>query len=186
MEIAKIGSPGRAVPHVEVEIRDEAGKMLPGGTVGEICLRGPKITKGYWNNPEKNAASFFGDWFRTGDVGYLDEDGFLYLTDRKKDMIITGGENVASSEVERVLYTLPEVADACVIGLPDERWGETIVAIIVPKEGRTVDQALVEKHCRAHLAGFKVPRRLIVREVLPRNPSGKILKRVLREEYGGG
>jgi fatty-acyl-CoA synthase len=186
MEIRKIGSPGRAVPHVEVEIRDEAGKTLPAATVGEICLRGPKITKGYWNNPEKNAASFFGDWFRTGDVGYLDGDGFLYLTDRKKDMIITGGENVASSEVERVLYTLPEVADACVIGLPDERWGETVVAVIVPKEGCAVDQALVEKHCRAHLAGFKVPRRLIVREALPRNPSGKILKRVLREEYGGG
>ncbi len=183
MEIAKIGSPGRALPHVEVQIRDDDGKELAPLAVGEICVRGPKVTKGYWNNPEKNAASFFGEWLRTGDVGYLDEDGFLFLTDRKKDMIITGGENVASSEVERVIYLLPEVAEVCVIGVPDEKWGETVTAVVVPREGKTVDQARIEKHCREHLGGFKVPRKLILRTSLPRNPSGKILKRVLREEY---
>ena len=186
MEIAKIGSPGRALPHVDVQIRDDDGKDLPPMAVGEICVRGPKVARGYWNNPEKNAASFFGEWLRTGDVGYLDEDGFLYLTDRKKDMIITGGENVASSEVERVIYLLPEVAEVCVIGVPDEKWGETVTAVVVPREGKTVDQAMIEKHCREHLGGFKVPRKLILRDTLPRNPSGKILKRVLREEYSTG
>jgi acyl-CoA synthetase (AMP-forming)/AMP-acid ligase II len=186
MEIRKIGSPGRALLHCEVEIRDDEGRSLPANAVGEICVRGPKVTGGYWNNPEKNAASFFGEWLRTGDVGYLDEDGFLYLTDRKKDMIITGGENVASSEVERVIYQLPEVSEVCVIGVPDEKWGELVTAVVVPKEGKTVTQAMIEKHCRQFLGGFKVPRKLILRDMLPRNPSGKILKRVLREEHRAG
>jgi len=182
-EIEKIGSTGRALAHVEVEIRDEAGQRLKAGQAGEICLRGPKVTKGYWKDPEKTRASFFGDWFRTGDVGYLDKDGFLFLTDRKKDMIISGGENIASSEVERVIYQMPEVQDVAVIGLPDERWGERPVAIVVPKPGATLDFAALETHCRAHLAGFKVPAALHLRATLPRNPSGKILKRVLRTEF---
>jgi acyl-CoA synthetase (AMP-forming)/AMP-acid ligase II len=184
-EIEKIGSTGRALAHVEVAIRDEEGNTLPPRAEGEICLRGPKVTKGYWRDPEKTAASFFGDWFRTGDVGYLDEDGFLFLTDRKKDMIISGGENIASSEVERVIYQMPEVQDVAVIGLPDERWGERPVAIAVPRQGARLDFGALERHCRAHLAGFKVPRELHLRESLPRNPSGKILKRVLRDELGG-
>ena len=130
-EIEKIGSTGRAIAHVEIEIRDDAGKRLPPGENGEICLRGPKVTQGYWKDPEKTAAAFFGDWFRTGDIGYLDDDGFLYLTDRKKDMIISGGENIASSEVERVIYEMPQVREVAVIGMPDERWGEKPVAIVV-------------------------------------------------------
>jgi len=182
MEIAKIGSTGRAVPHVEIEIRDDTGRALAPGESGEICLRGPKITKGYWRDPKKTAASFFGDWFRTGDIGYLDQDGFLFLTDRKKDMIISGGENVASSEVERVIYRLAQVSEVAVVALPDARWGERVVAVVVLKEGAELTRADLERHCREHLAGFKVPRQLVVRESLPRNPSGKILKRVLREE----
>ena len=184
-EIEKIGSTGRALAHVEVEIRDDAGKTLLPGEAGEICLRGPKVTKGYWKDPAKTAASFFGDWFRTGDVGYLDDEGFLYLTDRKKDMIISGGENIASSEVERVIYLMPEVQDVAVIGLPDARWGERPVAIVVPKRGVVLDYPALERHCRANLAGFKVPKELHLRESLPRNPSGKILKRVLRAEFTG-
>ncbi len=184
-EIEKIGSTGRALAHVEVEIRDETGTRLPPGQEGEICLRGPKITKGYWKDPEKTKASFFGDWFRSGDVGYLDDDGFLFLTDRKKDMIISGGENIASSEVERVIYQMPEVQDVAVIGVPDARWGERPVAVVVPKSGVTLDYATLERHCRANLAGFKVPSALHIRESLPRNPSGKILKRVLRAEFTG-
>lgn len=183
MEIAKIGSTGRALAHVEVQIRDEAGAVLAAGKEGEVCLRGPKITKGYWQDPDKTAASFFDDWFRTGDVGYLDEDGFLFLTDRKKDMIISGGENIASSEVERVIYLLPEVADAAVIGAPDERWGERPVAVVVLQAGKTLDFTTLEAHCRRHLAGFKIPKELHLRAELPRNPSGKILKRVLRDEF---
>jgi len=184
-EIEKIGSTGRALAHVEVQIRDDDGNVLPPDSEGEICLRGPKITKGYWNDPEKTKASFFGDWFRTGDMGVLDADGFLYITDRKKDMIISGGENIASSEVERVIYQLDGVADAAVIGLPDERWGERPVAVVVMEPGKTLDYAALAAHCRAHLAGFKVPKELFLRDELPRNPSGKILKRVLRDDFAG-
>ena len=181
-EIEKIGSTGRAIAHVGVEIRDDSGNRLAPGKNGEICLRGPKVTQGYWNDPEKTAAAFFGDWFRTGDVGYLDKEGFLYLTDRKKDMIISGGENIASSEVERVIYEMPQVREVAVIGLPDERWGERPVAIVVPADGAALELAELTAHCRARLAGFKVPRQLIIRDSLPRNPSGKVLKRVLRAE----
>ncbi len=181
-EIEKIGSVGRALAHVEVEIRDEMGRTLPADQSGEICLRGPKITRGYWKDAEKTRASFFGDWFRTGDIGHMDADGFLYLTDRKKDMIISGGENIASSEVERVIYQLVEVREAAVIGLPDERWGERPVAVVVLNEGASLDLATLTAHCRANLAGFKVPKDLIIRGQLPRNPSGKILKRILRAE----
>ena len=186
MEIAKIGSVGRAVPHVEIEIRDDAGRALPAGEPGEICLRGPKISPGYWREPAKTAASFFGDWFRTGDIGVLDGEEFLTLTDRKKDMIISGGENIASSEVERVLYGLAQVSEAAVIGLPDERWGERVVAVVVLKPGSQLSAENLAAHCRSHLAGFNVPKQLVVREALPRNPSGKVLKRTLRDELAGG
>ncbi|MGY3587728.1 fatty-acyl-CoA synthase [Bradyrhizobium sp. USDA 4341] len=181
-EIEKIGSTGRAIAHVEIEIRDDAGKRLPAGQNGEICLRGPKITQGYWRDPEKTASAFFGDWFRTGDVGHLDDDGFLYLTDRKKDMIISGGENIASSEVERAIYEIPGVREVAVIGLPDDRWGEKPVAIVVLADDARLDLTDLTEFCRARLAGFKVPRQLIIRDSLPRNPSGKVLKRVLRAE----
>jgi len=181
-EIEKIGSTGRAIAHVEIEIRDDAGNRVPPGVNGEICLRGPKITQGYWKDSEKTAAAFFGDWFRTGDVGYLDEDGFLYLTDRKKDMIISGGENIASSEVERVIYELPQVREVAVIGVPDERWGEKPVAVVVLGDGAALELSDLADHCRTRLAGFKVPKQLIIRDSLPRNPSGKVLKRVLRAE----
>ncbi|MBI5261830.1 MAG: AMP-binding protein [Bradyrhizobium sp.] len=181
-EIEKIGSTGRSIAHVEIEIRDEAGNRLPPHENGEICLRGPKVTKGYWKDPEKTASAFFGEWFRSGDVGYLDEDGFLYLTDRKKDMIISGGENIASSEIERVLYELPQVREAAVIGLPDKRWGEKPVAVVVLAEGARLELSQLAEHCRDRLAGFKVPKQLIIRDSLPRNPSGKVLKRVLRAE----
>jgi len=181
-EFEKIGSTGRAIAHVEIEIRDDVGKPLAAGENGEICLRGPKITQGYWNDPQKTAAAFFGDWFRTGDIGYLDGDGFLYLTDRKKDMIISGGENIASSEVERVIYELPQVREVAVIGMPDARWGERPVAVVVLGDGAALELPDLADHCRARLAGFKVPKQLVIRDSLPRNPSGKVLKRVLRAE----
>ncbi|MBR0869514.1 AMP-binding protein [Bradyrhizobium tropiciagri] len=181
-EIEKIGSTGRAIAHVEIEIRDDAGKRLPAGQNGEICLRGPKVTQGYWKDPEKTASAFFGDWFRTGDIGYLDADGFLYLTDRKKDMIISGGENIASSEVERVIYEMSEVREVAMIGLPDPRWGEKPVAVVVLADHAQLDLSDLADHCRTRLAGFKVPKQLIIRDSLPRNPSGKVLKRVLRAE----
>ena len=179
-ELKKIGSTGRAIAHVEVTIRDDKGEVVPANSEGEICLRGPKITSGYWKDPEKTAAAFYGDWFRSGDVGYLDDDDFLYLTDRLKDMIISGGENIASSEVERVIYELTSVSEAAVIGVPDEQWGERPEAFIVlhPNNELTLEQ--LQQHCREHLAGFKIPKGLHLMEALPRNASGKILKRELR------
>jgi fatty-acyl-CoA synthase len=182
LEIAKIGSTGRPVAHVEIEIRDDAGKRVAPGMDGEICLRGPKVTRGYWKDPAKTAAAFFGNWFRSGDVGYLDDDGFLYLTDRKKDMIISGGENIASSEVERVIYEMPQVREVAVIGMPDSRWGERPVAVVVLTDNAALDLPDLADHCRKRLAAFKVPKQLIIRDSLPRNPSGKVLKRVLRAE----
>ncbi|MDP1692023.1 MAG: AMP-binding protein [Burkholderiaceae bacterium] len=182
-EIEKIGSTGRAMPHVEICIRDDVGRALPAGETGEICLRGPKVTGGYWRDAEKTAASFHaGQWFRTGDIGYLDAEGFLFLTDRKKDMIISGGENIASSEVERVLYQLPQVLEAAAVGLPDERWGERVVAVVVLRPGATLTLEELQSFCRGRLGGFKVPKDLVLRENLPRLPSGKVLKRVLRAE----
>lgn len=184
-EIEKIGSAGRALAHVQLEIRDGQGAPLAAGEVGEICLKGPKVMRQYWNDPERTRASFFGDWFRSGDMGYLDEEGFLFLVDRKKDMVISGGENIASSEVERVLYQLPQVEEAAVIGLPDERWGERVVAVVVPREGAPLTLEAVQAHCRGKLGGFKIPKQLIVVDALPRNPSGKVLKRVLRDLLAG-
>ncbi|CPN82769.1 substrate-CoA ligase [Bordetella pertussis] len=184
-EIEKIGSTGRALPHVEIRIADGAGGWLPANRKGEICMRGPKVTKGYWNAPEKTAEAFYGDWLRSGDVGYLDEEGFLFATDRTKDMILTGAENVASSEVEAALYELPQIAEAAVIGVHDDKWGERITAVVVLNPGQTLTLEEIDRHCRQRLASFKVPRELKVVAELPRNPSGKVLKRVLRDEYNG-
>lgn len=180
-EIEKIGSTGRPLMHVEIRIVDEQGDTLPPDTDGEICIRGPKVTKGYWNAPEKTAESFFGDWLRTGDIGHLDRDGFLYITDRAKDMILSGAENVASCEIESVLYDLPQILEAAAIGVADEKWGERIVAVVVLKPGTHLTIEEVDLHCRKHLAGFKVPKELRIVDALPRNPSGKVLKRVLRQ-----
>lgn len=185
-EIEKIGSTGLPVPLLDLSIRDEAGAALPPCVEGELCLRGPKVTRGYYKDPGQTKSAYFADWFRTGDIGYLDDDGFLFLTDRKKDMIISGGENIASSEVERVLLMLGEVHEAAVIGLPDSRWGERPIAVVVRAEGAMISEADVIAHCRATLAKFKVPRQVVFAEVLPRNPSGKVIKRVLREQLARG
>jgi len=181
-ELEKIGSTGQATPHVEIQIRDETGKRVPAHVDGEICLRGPKIFSAYWRDKEKTAASFFGDWFRTGDVGFLDSEGFLYLTDRKKDMIISGGENIASSELERVIRLRPEVEDVAVVGRKDNKWGEVPVAIVVPVDGSELNLESLVDHCKTKVAAFKVPKDLIIMDALPRNPSGKVLKRQLRDE----
>lgn len=181
-ELEKIGSTGRPTPHVEIRIFDFNGNPLPAGKEGEICLRGPKVTKGYWKAPQKTRESFYDDWFRTGDIGFVDEEGFLFMTDRAKDMITTGAENVASSEVENILYQLPEVVEAAVIGAPDEKWGERIVAVVVTQPGANLSLERVREHCGRYLAKFKLPKELHLVSELPRNPSGKILKRVLRDE----
>lgn len=181
-EISKIGSAGRAMPHVSIEIRDDEGRPVAPGQTGEICLLGPKVSSGYWRDPERTAKSFFGNWFRTGDMGYLDSDGFLFLVDRKKDMVISGGENIASSEIERVLYQLDCVLEAAIIGLPDPQWGERVVAVVVLRDNTHLTLSDLQAHCRKKIGGFKVPKQLVILESLPRNPSGKVLKRVLRDQ----
>jgi fatty-acyl-CoA synthase len=185
-ELEKIGSVGRALSQVEIEIRDDNGRCVPARQEGEICVRGAKVTRGYWQAPEKTAASFFGAWLRTGDIGYLDAEGFLFVTDRKKDMIISGGENVASSEVERAICELPQVQDVAVVGVADERWGERPVSFIVLRPGHSLSEADILSHCRRRLAKFKVPDRVFFTTTLPRSASGKVLKRELRQSSASG
>jgi long-chain acyl-CoA synthetase len=176
------GSVGRAAPTVELRIVDEAGADVPAGERGEIWIKGPTVmAHGYWRRPEANAASFTDGWFHTGDIGYLDADGFLYLVDRAKDMIIRGGENVYSVEVEHVLLDHPDVIDAAVVGVPHRTLGEEVKAVVQVRQGADVSEADIQDFCRQHLAEFKVPAYVEIRfEPLPRNPAGKVLKNLLR------
>ena len=179
--LSKIGSVGKPVLNLDLKVLGADGTEAGVGEPGEVLLRGPKVVSGYWNNPEATAAAFTPDgWFRTGDIGHLDQDGYLYIDDRKKDMIVSGGENVASSEVERVLYEHDAVLEAAVVGMPDPKWGEVPRAFIVVKPGQDVEAAALIAHCRARLAGFKTPKDIVFLDVLPRTPSGKVLKRRLR------
>lgn len=179
--ITKLGSVGRPCLYLEVDVRDEHGRSVAPGERGEIVLRGPKVFKGYWRDPDATAAAFAGGWFHTGDVGVRDEDGYLWVVDRLKDMILSGGENVAGSEVERVLYEHDAVLEAAVVGRPDERWGEVPVAFVALRDGAAASGADLIEHCRAQLARFKVPKDVVFVDALPRNPSGKVLKRELRD-----
>jgi fatty-acyl-CoA synthase len=176
-------STGRAGPGSVVKIVDESGKEVPPGTVGEICGRGPQTMRGYWNLPDATAEALQGGWMHTGDAGYLDAAGYLFVKDRLKDMIVSGAENIYPREVENVLFEHPAVADVAVIGVPSEQWGETVKAIVVRRNGAVVTEAELIEHCRTRLAGFKRPRSVDFIDELPRNPSGKVLKRVLREPY---
>jgi fatty-acyl-CoA synthase len=179
--VRKLGSVGRPCLYLELEVWDEQGRPVPVGERGEIVLRGPKVFRGYWRDPEATRTAFAGGWFHTGDVGVRDEDGYLFIVDRLKDMILSGGENVAGSEVERVLYEHDAVLEAAVVGRPDERWGEVPVAYVVLRQGATVTAGQLVDHCRTRLARFKVPKEIAFLDALPRNPSGKVLKRELRE-----
>jgi acyl-CoA synthetase (AMP-forming)/AMP-acid ligase II len=178
--VTKLGSVGRTCLFLELDIWDEDGRSLPAGERGEVVLRGPKVFKGYWRDPEATAAAFAGGWFHTGDIGVRDEDGYLWIVDRLKDMILSGGENIAGSEVERVLYEHDAVLEVAVVGRPDERWGEVPVAFVVLKADATASKDELVEHCRGQLARFKVPKDVLFLDALPRNPSGKVLKRELR------
>jgi fatty-acyl-CoA synthase len=178
--ISKLGSVGRPCLFLELDIWDPGGFSVPAGERGEIVMRGPKVFKGYWRDPEATAAAFEGGWFHSGDVGVRDEDGYLYIVDRFKDMIVSGGENIASSEIERVLYEHEAVLEAAVVARPDDRWGEVPVAFVVLRDGAPVTGDVLLAHCRAQLARFKVPKAIVFLDALPRNPSGKVLKRELR------
>jgi len=178
----KPASVGLPVPDVEIEIYDDDGGLLPTNDIGEICVRGPNVMKGYWNLPEATAESFFAEWVRTGDLGYKDEEGYLFIVDRKKDMIIVNGMNVYPRMVEEVLYQHPQLLEVAVVGEPNERHGEIPVAYVVPKEGAEISVVEVRAYCRENLGQHQVPRKVVIRENLPKNATGKILKRELRRE----
>jgi long-chain acyl-CoA synthetase len=178
-----VGSVGTPVNTVEVQIRDPHGNALGPREEGEICICGPNVMKGYLNNPDETKAVFWGDWLRSGDIGVFDEDGYLYIIDRIKDMIITGGENVYPREIEEVLYKRPEVGECSVIGLPDKEYGERVTACIVLKQkGQQLDPMELKSFLKTHLASFKVPKDFIILDELPKGNTGKTLKRELKKQ----
>ena len=179
-----VGSVGTPVNTVEVCIMDLDGRILGSNKDGEICISGPNIMKGYWNRSQETAEAFRGSWFRSGDWGRLDENGYLYIIDRLKEMIITGGENVYPREVEDALYARPEVQECAVVGLPDEEYGEKVTAFIVPRPGQTIDPAQLKAWLKTRLAPYKVPKNYFNVPELPRSPAGKILKREIKKSLG--
>ena len=181
-----LASAGKAAPDVELKVVDGQGADVPTGETGEIICRGPMVMEGYWNRREATEEALRGGWMHTGDAGRLDGDGYLYIQDRVKDMIVSGGENVYPREVEVVLFEHPDVVDAAVIGIPDEKWGEAVKAVVVLRQGANLAEDQVIEFCRGRLGGFKCPRSVDFMEQLPRNPSGKVLKRELREPYWEG
>ena len=181
----RLASAGREAVGAEIRIIDEAGADLDAGETGEILIKSESVIAGYWNNPDETANAIRDGWFHTGDLGYLDEDRYLFVVDRKKDMVISGGMNIYSKEIESVLYRHSAVLEAAVIGLPDEEWGEIVTAVIALKPGREASERELVDLCRTSLAGYKKPRKVLFLDELPKNPSGKILKRVLRGNLAG-
>jgi long-chain acyl-CoA synthetase len=177
--INKPGSIGKPIPNVELSIRDEAGQELP---IGEICIRGGNVMRGYWNQPEETAKVLRDGWLYTGDVGYCDTDGYYYITDRKKDMLLVNGNNVYPREIEEVIYQFPGIKETAVIGVPDARRGERPVAFVIAAEGQAVEEKALLQFVRGKLADYKVPKRVVFVSALPRNAMGKILKTELRKQ----
>jgi len=184
--LRKAGSVGRPLVTLEVRLVDDSGRDVPAGEVGEIIVRGPTVMQGYHGLPEASAQALRDGWLYTGDLARSDEEGYLYLVDRKKDMVNSGGENVYPAEVEAVLLQHPGILEAAVIGVPDSRWGEAVCAVVVPRPGVELGEAEITAFAADRLAGFKKPRRVVFTGALPRNPSGKVLKTVLRDRYGAG
>jgi len=180
--LRKPGSVGLAVPGVDMCIMDESGKELPRGTIGEICVRGPNVMKGYWNQPDETRKAFFGEWFRTGDLGTEDEDGYFFIVDRIKDMIIVNGMNVYPRMIEEVLYQHPAIHEAAVVGEPHKLHGEIPVAYVSLEEAGELTAPQVQAFCRQHLGRHEIPRRVLFLPALPKTPTGKILKRELRKQ----
>ncbi len=180
---ARPASCGRPVLNVETRVVDPDMHDCPPGTHGEIVHRSPQLLTGYWNKPEETAEAFAGGWFHSGDVGYFDDEGYLFIVDRIRDVINTGGVLVASREVEEVLFTHPAVSEVAVVGLPDDKWIEAVTAFVVPRDGQTVDEGTLIALARAHLAPFKLPKKVIFVDSLPKNTAGKLLKRELRRQH---
>jgi long-chain acyl-CoA synthetase len=181
-----LGSAGKPLGRGEVRIVDDRGRDVAQGEPGEIVARSDRMMTGYWRKPEETAETIKDGWLHTGDVGRMDEDGYIYLVDRKKDMIISGGENIYSREVEEVLYAHPAILEAAVVGVPDEKWGESVKAVVVLKDGAQASEEEIIDFCKEHLASYKKPRSVDFRDGLPKTGSGKIKKAELREEYWKG
>jgi long-chain acyl-CoA synthetase len=178
----KAGSIGKPIPNVEITIQDDEGRHLPVGEVGEVCVRGGNVMQGYWNQPDETAKALRNGWLLTGDIGYQDSDGYFYITDRKKDMLLVNGINVYPREIEEVLYQFPGVKEAAVVSRPDPRKGEQPIAFVAPNEGVTLQEKEIISFVRSKLADYKVPRQIVVIPALPRNATGKILKTSLRQQ----
>ena len=181
--IAKVGSCGKPFFHTEVRVVDDNDQDVGPEVKGEVLLRAPNVMKGYWNRPEETEAALKDGWLHTGDVGRLDEEGFLYIMDRKKDMIISGGENIYPAEIEDSLRHNPKILDVGVIGYPHEKWGEAVMAVVAVKEGEELTEAELLEWCQGKIGKFKIPKKVVFTDAIPRTPTGKILKRVLRDEY---
>ena len=184
-QLRKPGSCGRAVLNVETRVVDDQLRDVAPGEVGEIVHRSPQLMLGYFHDDERTQAAFEGGWFHSGDLATIDDEGYIFVVDRKKDMIKSGGENVASREVEEAIYRLPQVSEVAVVGLAHPRWVEAVVAVVVVKLGQSLSEEQVLSHCAAQLAGFKSPKRVVFADALPKNPSGKLLKRELRLAHAG-
>jgi acyl-CoA synthetase (AMP-forming)/AMP-acid ligase II len=179
-------SAGRALPGTDIYVVAPDGRLTPPGVMGEIAARGPQIMKGYWNRAEEQAEMMRSGLTHTGDAGVIDNEGYIYLRDRIKDMVVSGGENIYPREVENILFEHPAVADAAVIGIPDAKYGEALLACLVLREGGSLSAEEVVDFCRGRLAGYKIPRKIAVLDALPRNASGKVLKTELRRPYWQG
>jgi fatty-acyl-CoA synthase len=182
-QLRKAGSAGRAALNVETRVVDDAMNDVAVGAVGEIVHRSPQLLTGYYHDDERTRAAFEGGWFHSGDLATIDAEGYITVVDRKKDMIKTGGENVASREVEEAIYGIPGVSEVAVIGLPDPHWIEAVTAVVVARPGHSLTEEGLIAASKERLAHFKVPKRVILTDALPKNPSGKLLKRELRERY---
>ena len=182
-------SAGKPIRGCVLKIADDDGNEVPMGTMGEICFRTKTSVERYWEKPEETAETFKAGWFHTGDMGRMDEESYVYIMDRKKDIIMSGAENISARDVENVIYTHPAVLECAVIGVPSERWGEEVKAIVVPRQGMTITPEEIIEYCQDKMAGYKRPKSAEVWEELPKNPknpSGKILKKELREKYWAG
>jgi fatty-acyl-CoA synthase len=183
--IRKLGAAGKPILHGQVKVARADGSEAAVNEVGELWVRGDHITPGYWQKPDVTRAAFSDGWLHTGDAAYVDEDGFYFIVDRWKDMYISGGENVYPAEVENVLYQIPELAEAAVIAIPDQRWGEVGRAVVVVKPDMTLTEDAVIAHCAANLARYKLPHSVVFTDALPRNATGKVHKPTLRQRFGG-
>ena len=169
----------------EVKVVDQAGEKVPPGEIGQIIIKGSVLMRGYWNRPQESAEAIKDGWLHTGDLARVDEEGFFFIVDRAKDMIVSGGINTYPAEIENVIYSHPQVSQVAVIGLPDKIWGEMVTAVVVAKQGVTLDKESLIRYCRERLADYKTPKSVIVVNELPMTTSGKVRKRHLRKEYGG-